>query len=227
MFHMQRRFGPLLLLAFAPLALAGCGSSADTKPASPPQFAELMPVAMAPPPPPPPTPEAAAMAPPPRPAGPMYGGHLASYSREADAIRGWNSIVRQHSSIGTLKRHLVAADTPKGRMLRVIAGDFPTLDEVNRFCTWAKQQNLYCAVMTLSPDGMMASPLPPPARTRAARPAPATAPAMAPAPAAPAATPAPMAPGAAPMMAPATPPMAPPPMPPATAPATPLTAPRG
>lgn len=208
------RFAPPALLVFATLALASCGSS--DKAAGPPQFAELMPVAMAPPPPPPP-PEPAPVAAPPRPTGPMYGGHLASYSREADAIRGWNSIVRQHSSIGTLKRHLVTADTPKGRMVRVVAGDFPSLDEVNRFCTWAKQQSLYCAVMQLSADGMMASPLPAPARpARAARPAAvAPAPAMAPAPA-------PMAP-AAPMMAPATPPA----MPPATAPATPLTPPRG
>ncbi|MBM3540317.1 MAG: SPOR domain-containing protein, partial [Alphaproteobacteria bacterium] len=216
-----RELAPLVLLAFAPLALGGCGSmGSDMRPSGPPQFAELMPVAMAAPPPPPPPAAPPPAAAPPMSSGPMYGGHLASYSREADAIRGWNSIVRQHSSIGTLKRHLIGADTPKGRMLRVIAGDFPTLDEANRFCTWAKQQNLYCAVMQLSADGMMASPLPPPSRpARATRAAPAMAPSMAPAPA-----PAPMAtPPASPMMAPATTPMAPP----ATGPATPLTAPRG
>lgn len=227
MSHTHARFAPQILLAVATLALAACGSSSsDTRPAGPPQFAELMPVSMAPPPPPPPPPEPAPMAaPPPPPAGPTYGGHLASYSREADAIRGWNSILRQHSSIGTLKRHLVTADTPKGRMIRVIAGDFPSLDEVNRFCSWAKQQNLYCAVMQLSPDRMTASPLPLPAR--AAR-TPRTPAAMAPAaPAAPMMAPAPMAP-AAPMAAPAAPaPAAAPATPPATAPARPLTAPRG
>lgn len=173
MFRTPWRFAPLVLLA-----LAACSSSNQPQMMGPPQFAELMPVAMAPPPPPPPpAPEPAMMAPP-APTGPQYGGHLASYTREADAIRGWNSTVRQHSSIGTLKRHLVTADTPKGKMVRVIAGDFPTVDEANRFCTWAKQQNLYCAVMQLSADGMMASPLPPPARParpmRAAQPSPAT-----------------------------------------------------
>lgn len=121
------------------------------------------------------------MAPPP-PTGPLYGGHLASYSREADAMRGWNNIVRQHSSIGTLKRYLVAADTPKGKMMRLIAGDFTTLDEAQRFCVWAKQQKLYCAVMRLAADGMSATPLPAPARA----PRPARAPAPAPAPASPA-----------------------------------------
>ncbi len=215
MVHIPLKSLPLVLLTLAPLAVAGCGGGSSDMRAAPPQFAELMPVAMAPPPPPPePTPMAA----PPRPAGPMYGGHLASYSREADAVRGWNSIVRQHGSIGTLKRHLVPADTPKGRMVRVVAGDFASLDEVNRFCTWAKQQNLYCAVMQLSADGMTASPLPPPARpARPARAAPARASGAAPM-AAPAA-PAPAAPRMAPATAPATPP--------ATAPATPLTAPRG
>lgn len=161
-------------LAFA-LAVGACSSASEPK--GPPQFAELMPVAMMPaPPPPPPPPPAPAMAPapPPPPAmtGPMYGGHLASYSREAEAMRGWNNIVRQHSSIGTLKRHLVPAETPKGRMLRLIAGDFATLDEAQRFCTWAKQQTLYCAVMQLGADGMTATPLPAPARpARAMRPA--------------------------------------------------------
>lgn len=164
------------------LWLAGCSSQPEMA-KGPPQFAELMPVAMAPAPPPPPPPPVAepTMAPPPA-MGPVYGGHLASYTREADAIRGWNNIVRQNSSIGTLKRYLISATTPKGRMLRLIAGDFTTLDEAQRFCTWARQQRLYCAVMELAADRMAAKPLPAPARpAQPARPAPAT-----PAPAAPA-----------------------------------------
>ena len=94
----------------------------------------------------------------------MFGGHLASYTKEDDAVRGWSIIVRQQSSIGSLKRHLVAAQTPKGKMIRLIAGDFPTAEEAARFCTWAKQQNLYCAVMQLSPDAMSATPAAAPAR---------------------------------------------------------------
>lgn len=189
-------------VTLALLTLAACGSG-TSEPKGPPQFAELMPVAMMPPPPPPPPPPAPVVAPPPpMPTGPLYGGHLASYTREPEAMRGWNNIVRQHSSIGTLKRRLVPADTSKGRMLRLVAGDFASQDEAQRFCTWAKQQSLYCAVMQLSPDGMMATPLPPPAR--AARP---MRPAAQPGPAAPAAQPAPMQPApAAPMQpAPATP----------------------
>jgi len=108
---------------------------------------------------PPPAPVAATpaepmAAPPPPPTGPMFGGHLASYTREQDALRGWNVIVQAQSSIGSLKRHLVPADTPRGKMIRLIAGDFSTADEANRFCAWAKQQNLYCAVMQLGANDM-------------------------------------------------------------------------
>jgi hypothetical protein len=143
------------------LLLAACGGR--SQPEGPPQFAELMPAPMmqaaAPPPAPVATEPAQPMAaPPPASSGPVFGGHLASYTKEADAVRGWNVIVRQQSSIGSLKRHIVPAETPKGHMLRLIAGDFTTADEATRFCTWAKQQGLYCQVMQLPADGSSATP---------------------------------------------------------------------
>lgn len=132
------------------------------------QLAEILPVgmlmaALAPA---PPTP---VMAEPTAPTGPMYGAHLASYFREADALRGWNVIVGQQSSIGSLKHHVVPIQTAKGPMVRLLAGDFATREEATRFCTWAHQQRLYCAVMALSPDDKMATPVPP--ATGARRPA--------------------------------------------------------
>lgn len=142
------------------LVLAACAS----EPAGPPQFAELVPVGMmqaavppAPAPPPPPVESKPADA---RPAGPVYGGHLASYFREADARRGWNIIVRQQSSIGSLKEHIVPIKTAKGPMVRLIAGDFPNREEAARFCTWAHTQKLYCAVMALGPHDQTATPVP-------------------------------------------------------------------
>ena len=147
------------------LLLAGCAGETI----GPPQFAELPPVGMlqaampppAPPPPPAPVeakPAAAA------PAGPVYGGHLASYFRAADAHRGWNIIVRQDSSIGSLKPHIVPIKTPKGPMVRLIAGDFQTREEAQRFCTWAHGRHLYCAVMALGPDDQTATFAPAPKR---------------------------------------------------------------
>jgi hypothetical protein len=137
---------------------------------TPPQFAEIMPTAML---------EAAAMAPPPAsvtteaaqpippaPSGHIYGGHLASYYHEAEALRGWNIIVGQQSSIGSLKRHIVPIQTAKGPMVRLIAGDFTSNDEASRFCAWARQQRLYCQVMELGAGGTSA-----PVPAAAARPA--------------------------------------------------------
>ncbi len=149
---------PKIVLTLVPLGLlvAACGST----PPGPPQFAELVPVGMmeaaVPPAPPPPPVEAKPAEPPP--AGPVYGGHLASYFKEADARRGWNIIVRQQSSIGSLKQHIVPIKTPKGPMVRLIAGDFPTEAEAARFCTWARGQHLYCAVMALGPNDQTATP---------------------------------------------------------------------
>jgi hypothetical protein len=144
--------------------LLGAGCSHSDEAAGPPQFAELMPVQMMQAAVPPPAPVAMAsvqpMAAPPPPAGPMFGGHLASYTREQDAQRGWNVIVQSQSSIGSLKRHLVPADTPKGRMIRLIAGDFTSAEEAGRFCAWAKKQSLYCAVMQLGANDISAMAMP-------------------------------------------------------------------
>lgn len=146
----------LALVSFGVL-LAACGSETP----GPPQFAELVPVEMMqaalPPPQPPSPPVETKPAAPPPPAGPVYGGHLASYFRAEDARRGWNIIVRQQSSIGSLKPHIVPIKTPKGPMVRLIAGDFPSREEAERFCTWAHQQHLYCAVMVFGPNDQTAS----------------------------------------------------------------------
>lgn len=148
------------LLTLLPLGflLAACGSHNS----EPPQFAELVPTEMmqaALPPAAPPAPVETKPSQPPPPAGPVYGGHLASYFRDADARRGWNIIVRQQSSIGSLKEHIVPIKTPKGPMVRLIAGDFGTREEAARFCTWAHGVHLYCAVMVLGPNDASSTPV--------------------------------------------------------------------
>lgn len=153
-----RKFIVSLMLPLG-LLLAACESES----AGPPQFAELVPVGMLeaavpPPAPPPPAPPVDAKPVETAP-GPIYGGHLASYFRAADAQRGWTIIVRQQSSIGSLKPHIVPIKTPKGPMVRLIAGDFPTREEAGRFCSWAKAQHLYCTVMALGPGDQAATPV--------------------------------------------------------------------
>jgi hypothetical protein len=170
----SRRMSARCATVVALFLVAGCSSS--DKADGPPQFAELMPAPVMQAAAPPPAPVAAApvqpmAGPPPPPTGPIFGGHLASYTREQDALNGWNVIVKSQSSIGSLKRHLVPAQTPRGPMIRLIAGDFPSAEEANRFCAWAKQQNLYCAVMQLGADAATAAPMPmtAPAPARARR----------------------------------------------------------
>jgi hypothetical protein len=141
--------------------LASCSWFSNNE--GPPQFAELVPSAMmqAALPPvtvPPPGPVDSSKAEPMATGG--YGGHLASYFHEAEAVRGWTTIVHQQSSIGSLRRHIVPVQTPKGPMVRLIAGDFPNADEATRFCTWARQQHLYCAVMAVGPGDQGAKPVP-------------------------------------------------------------------
>ncbi len=196
------------------LTLAACGQFNWFPPqpeAGPPQFAELMPVTMVQPMAPPPAMTPAPAAPAPVATGPAFGGHLASYSKEADAVRGWNEIIRRQGSIGTLKRYLIPVSTQRGQVVRLIAGDFASAEEAGRFCTWAKQQALYCAVMQIDPDGKMAGPPAAPAATpRAVRqprqPNAVTAPPTT-------GMPAPMAPPMTAPMAPAMPPPAPAPAP--------------
>jgi len=44
-------------------------------------------------------------------------------------------------------------------MVRLIAGDFPSKEEAERFCTWARGQHLYCAVMVLGPNDASSTPV--------------------------------------------------------------------
>jgi hypothetical protein len=153
----KRRWRSMAIMAPAMGLLAACSAGQD----GPPQFAELVPSAMmqaALPQVPPPTPVESTKVEPTSSGG--FGGHLASYYREADALKGWNIIVHQQSSIGSLTRHIVPVQTPKGPMVRLIAGDFPDAAEATRFCTWAHQQHLYCAVMALGPGDSAAKPVP-------------------------------------------------------------------
>jgi len=179
--------------------------------------------------PPPPPPTMMQSAPPPQQMAPMQvapapsaapapamtaalAGHLASYKSAESAQAGWQQLVRRQPALQTLKPYFVPVTINGQPWVRVLAGDFPNADEVNRFCNWARAQSLYCVPM---PVNAAAQANPP----RAAAPAAARQrqPRGTPQPAAPAVAPAP-----APMTAPAAPAqsqmMAPAPAPAAVAP---------
>jgi hypothetical protein len=144
---------------------------------------------------------AAAPAPTPRAANGVLAGHLASYRTAESAQAGWQKLVRAQPALQTLKPYYVAATINGQPWVRVLAGDFPNTEEVNRFCNWARAQRLYCVPMTINSAGQTM-----PVTTAAPRPQ--RQPRGTPQPAAPAAAPA--APAGQSMMTPAQP--APPPV---------------
>lgn len=171
-----------------------------------PQMAPQMPMAQAP----------APMAPSPMqaaPAQPMaqaLAGHLASYRTAESAQAGWQQLVRAQPALQTLRPYYVPVTINGQPWVRLLAGDFPNAEEVNRFCNWARSNRMYCMPMPVAgaaqPNAGVPQAAPaqrqrqprgtpqPPAQTAPAQPAPAMAPSMAPA--------APTPQSAAPAMAP-------------------------
>jgi hypothetical protein len=127
-------------------------------------------------------------------------GHLASYRTAESAQAGWQQLVRAQPALQTLKPYFVPVTINGQPWVRVLAGDFPNTEEVNRFCNWARAQKLYCVPMPVSGA---AQPMPPSAaapRQRQPRGTPQPA-APAPAPAAPQTMMVPAAPEAPPVAA--------------------------
>ncbi|CAN0348661.1 unnamed protein product, partial [Phaeothamnion confervicola] len=124
-------------------------------------------VTVLPPPPPPPTamqapqmapqqPQMAPMqaappaAPAPRTGNGMLAGHLASYRTAESAQTGWQQLMRRQPALQTLKPYFLPATVNGQPWVRLLAGDFPNAEEVNRFCNWARAQSLYCVPMTIA-----------------------------------------------------------------------------
>jgi hypothetical protein len=182
-----------------------------------PQAGQQMPMAQAPAPMAPSpmqTPPAQAM-------GPALAGHLASYRTAESAQAGWQQLVRAQPALQTLRPYFVPVTINGQPWVRLLAGDFPNAEEVNRFCNWARANRMYCMPMPVAGAAQPNAGMPqaaPAARQRQPRgtpqpaapmatPAPTMAPAMTPAPqsAAPIAPPPTMATPAAPAPAQSTP----------------------
>lgn len=83
-------------------------------------------------------------------AGLVMGGHLVSYKSMEAAEAGWQALVRKQPALQQLRPYFVPVLVRGEPWVRLIAGDFPDRDEVNRFCNWARAQQLYCAPMPLA-----------------------------------------------------------------------------
>jgi hypothetical protein len=83
-------------------------------------------------------------------AGLAMGGHLVSFKSMEAAEAGWQALVRRQPALQQLRPYFVPVMVRGEPWVRLVAGDFPDRDEVNRFCNWARAQQLYCAPMPLA-----------------------------------------------------------------------------
>lgn len=78
----------------------------------------------------------------------LFGAHLASYRREADAQAGWRVLQSAYPSELSLLEPRLARVTVEGReVLRLVAGGFATSQKAGALCdALKKRNNRYCVV---------------------------------------------------------------------------------
>jgi hypothetical protein len=174
---MTMRAPTLFRLATAAAALAGLAACADAQ--RPPASSQPAIVVV----PPPSAMSPQGQAPMPMAPGPMttpapqstpsmvLAGHLASYRTPESAQAGWQQLVRQQPALQTLKPYFVPVTINGQPWVRLLAGDFPNTEEVNRFCNWARSNRMYCVPMPVAAASQPNAALPR-AAAPAAQPAP-------------------------------------------------------
>lgn len=76
--------------------------------------------------------------------------HVASYSRLADAMRGWAKLRLQYKERFARLEPRTSETQVLGRTYtRLLAAGFENDDEARRFCDWAKSIKLYCVLLPL------------------------------------------------------------------------------
>ena len=78
----------------------------------------------------------------------LFGVHLASYRRAADARTGWAKLQRDYpDELGLLEPRIRAISIPgKGDFLRLIGGGFSSREKAAALCASLKDKGFYCAV---------------------------------------------------------------------------------
>ena len=78
-----------------------------------------------------------------------YGAHLASYTKETDAQRGWQVLQRSlGGQIGNLQPRMLAVDIKGRPMIRLFATGFESVDQARQLCDQLRGRQ-YCQVMPL------------------------------------------------------------------------------
>jgi len=78
----------------------------------------------------------------------LFGVHLASYRRAAEARTGWRLLQRENpNELGLLEPRLEKITIPnKGVFLRLIGGGFSSKEKAEALCVSLKSRGLYCKV---------------------------------------------------------------------------------
>ncbi|HXI86559.1 MAG TPA: SPOR domain-containing protein, partial [Parvularculaceae bacterium] len=78
----------------------------------------------------------------------LYGVHLASYRRIADAEAGWRKLQRENpDELGLLEPRIewITIDG-RGEFVRLIGGGFSSRDKAEQLCLRLRAKKVYCAV---------------------------------------------------------------------------------
>jgi hypothetical protein len=76
--------------------------------------------------------------------------HVASYTRLADAMRGWAKLRLQYKDMFAKLEPRTSETQVLGRTYtRLLASGFTSDEEARRFCDWAKSVKLYCVLLPL------------------------------------------------------------------------------
>lgn len=78
-----------------------------------------------------------------------YGAHLASYTKESDAQRGWQVLQRSlGGQIANLQPRMLSVDIKGRPMIRLFATGFESVDQARQLCDQIRGRQ-YCQVMPL------------------------------------------------------------------------------
>ncbi|GJL95480.1 MAG: hypothetical protein DHS20C05_18850 [Hyphococcus sp.] len=84
----------------------------------------------------------------------LFGVHLASYRKPADATEGWGKLQRENpDELGLLEPRIEEITVPeKGNFLRLIGGGFSSEEKAAALCASLQQKGLYCSVTGFNGD---------------------------------------------------------------------------
>jgi hypothetical protein len=77
----------------------------------------------------------------------LYGVHLASYTKSADAAKGWRKLQRENpDQLGLLEPRVVSVTVDGRKFVRLIGGGFSSEEKATQLCESLKTRGVFCTV---------------------------------------------------------------------------------